>query len=479
MIASHWLKLAALSLAGLAIAGCASVSHDAGFADAQKLVAARMPQTVQWNRDSKGDDAVAAKVDAMLGEELTADHAVQIALLNNKDLQATYESLAIAQADLVEAGLLLNPVFDAQIRFAKGGGVGVDIGVIQDFLDVFQIPLRKRVAAANFEAAKGGVAAAVVDLASDTRRSFYELVAALQTIELRQTVVASYDASYDIARRLHEAGNITDLELAREQGRYEQSKVDLASAETDARVRREQLTALMGVWGPSAATFRVPNRLPEASQTPIDTQSLERTAVANSLNLGAIRQQVFADVSRLGLSSNFALLNRSDLAAGAVGERSSETGNWEVGPAFALPIPLFNNGTPAVERAKAMVRAANRRYQQEAVNLRAGVRAAAAQLVGSQQQAAYYRRVLMPIRTTILNQTQLTYNAMLAGPFQLFQAKRDQVEAGVRSIEALRTYWLARTTLDQILAGRDAGFPSRAPAGTSSTSMSGGGDGGH
>ena len=162
-----------------------------------------------------------------------------------------------------------------------------------------------------------------------------------------------------------------------------------------------------------------------------------------------------------------------------MGERSSDTGDWEVGPAFALPIPLFNNGTPAVERAKTAVRAANRRYQQEAVNLRSGVRAAAAQLVGAQQQATYYRRVLMPIRTTIHNQTQLTYNAMLAGPFQLLQAKRDQVEAAVRSIKAQRTYWLARTTLDQILAGRDAGFPSIAPAGASSTSMNGGSDGGH
>ena len=302
-MAMRWIKMAVIPLAGTVAFGCTRMPADAGFADAQKLVADRIPRTVQWTRNFKDDAAAAASVEALLGNELTADQAVQIALLNNKDLQATYESLAVVQADLVEAGLLLNPVFDAQIRFAKGGGVGVDIGVIQDFLDVFQIPLRKRLSAANFEAAKGGVAAAVVDLARETRRAYYELVATLQTIELRQTVVNSYDASYDIAKRLHDAGNITDLDLAREQGQYEQSKLDLASAETDARVRREQLTALMGVWGPSAATFRVPGRLPEASETPLDTASLERTAVANGLDLTAIGQQVFADVSRLGLSS--------------------------------------------------------------------------------------------------------------------------------------------------------------------------------
>ncbi len=163
---SRKLLAAALPLVGLSVGGCTSIPQDSGFADVKKLVGDRMPQTVEWKRGTADDDAADAKVDALLADELTADAAVQVALLNNRDLQATYESFAVGQADLVEAGLLLNPVFDAQIRVAEGaGGVGVDIGVIQDFLDVFQIPLRKRVAAASFEGAKGQVAGAVVDLA--------------------------------------------------------------------------------------------------------------------------------------------------------------------------------------------------------------------------------------------------------------------------------------------------------------------------
>ena len=469
-----------ISFAVVAVGGCARIPRDAGFADVKTLVGERMPQRVEWNRGSADDAATDGKVDAMLGGELTADAAVQVALLNNKDLQATYESLAVAQADLVEAGLLLNPVFDAQFRISTAGaGPGVDVGIIQDFLDVFQIPLRKRVSAANFEATKSQVAGAVVDLAAETKRTYFQLVAALQTIELRQTVVDAYAASYDLAKRLHDAGNITDLALAREQGQYEQSKLDLAASEVDARVRREQLAALMGVWGERAAKYRVPSGLPEASDQPLDASDLERTAVANSLNLGQIRQQVFADVSRLGLSSNLALLDRSSLSAGAVAERSGKSGDWEVGPAFALPIPLFNTGRPAVFRAKAVVRAANRRYQQEAVNLRAGVRAAAQQLAGARARAEYYRRVLMPIRQTIVDQTQLTYNAMLVGPFQLLQAKRDQVEAATAYIGALETYWLARTTLEQILAGRSGGFPAMAPAEMTSPATNGGDAGGH
>ena len=343
------IRLSTLALFALVLGGCARVPRDAGFADVEALVGGRLPQRVEWSRGTADDAAADATVDEMLGGELDADAAVQVALLNNKDLQATYESLAVAQADLVEAGLLLNPVFDAQVRFGtSGGGTGIDLGVIQDFLDVFQIPLRKRVSAANFEATKSRVAGEVVDLAAETRRTYFQLVAALQAIELRQTVVDAYAAGYDVAKRLHDAGNTTDLALAREQGQYGQGKLDLAASEVDARVRRERLAALMGVWG---------------------------------------------------------------------------------------------------------------------------------------ERAEYYRRVLMPIRQTVVDQTQLTYNAMPVGPFQLLQAKRDQVEAATAYIAALEAYWLARTTLEQILAGRGGvgggvggGFPQTAPAETASPAMTGGGD---
>ena len=459
---SHSLRITHLSLlaVGLVLSGCATSDVDNGFADVRQNLSDRLPaMQVTWNSGSADDDAVKERVDQLLARELSEDQAVQIALLNNNDVQATYESLAIAQADLVEAGLLRNPVFDAQIRFATGGGAGIDVGVIQDFLDVFQISLRKRVAAANFEAEKFRVTGAVIDLAADTRRGYIELVAAMQTIELRQTVVSAYELSYDVARRLHDAGNVTDLDLARERGQYEQSKLDLAAAESDVVVRREELASLLGLWGPRATALKVAARLAEPNTAAIDSAALERTAVARSLTLASLRQQVRADYARLGLSQRFALLDRSELTAGAVGERSSESGEWEVGPAFSIPIPIFNTGAPAIARARAMVRSANRRFTQTAVDVRASVRIATARLIAARQQVDYYRRVLIPTRTTILRQTQLTYNAMLIGPFQLFQAKRDQVETAIAAIDAQRRYWQARTSLEQIIAGQGGQVP--------------------
>jgi len=55
----------------------------------------------------------------------------------------------------------------------------------------------------------------------------------------------------------------------------------------------------------------------------------------------------------------------------------------------------------------------------------------------------------LPLRTAIVRETQLEYNAMLVGVFQVLEAKRQELDAGRIGIEALRDYWIARTELER------------------------------
>ena len=61
---------------------------------------------------------------------------------------------------------------------------------------------------------------------------------------------------------------------------------------------------------------------------------------------------------------------------------------------------------------------------------------------------------MLPLRQKVVEETQLQYNAMLVGVFQLLQAKREQIEAGARHIDQLRECWIARTNVEELLAGR-------------------------
>src|SRR5436309_14505154 len=145
-----------------ALAGCAHVDPNPAFRELANTVHLRTGKRVQWNRGTAQDAEAQAAVASLLRHSLTADAALQVALLSNRNLQATYEELGIAQADLVEAGLLKNPVFAFQRRFP---GKSMEMDVLKEFIDILLLPLRKRVAAAAFEAEKLHVGHEILSLA--------------------------------------------------------------------------------------------------------------------------------------------------------------------------------------------------------------------------------------------------------------------------------------------------------------------------
>src|SRR4029453_4676176 len=195
------------------LTGCASANLSAGFHEVSAAVEERAAKTIVWNRGTDLDQAASEQLRSLLQRTLTADDAVQIAMLNNRDLQATYTELGVAQADLVQAGLFKNPILDAAVFFPLTGvRPDFQLSVVVGFLDALYVPLRKRVATALFEEAKLKVTGAVLDFAAQVRTAFYVHQANEQLLELRQTIVQALTASLDVSRRLHEAGNISDLD---------------------------------------------------------------------------------------------------------------------------------------------------------------------------------------------------------------------------------------------------------------------------
>ena len=440
----------ATALFALVLGACSSVPEEAGFPDAAALVHERGGLEIRWNRGGPEDVEVTARVHTLLEGELDAEGAVAIALFRNRHLQALYEDLRIAQADLIEAGLLRNPIFHLEARFPEGGGrLGLDLGLEEEFLSILYLPLRKRVAAASFEATKLRVAEHVLALAGTVRMSFYHLQGAEQLVELLRTAHAATEASAELAQRLHEAGNIRDLDLANELALQEEAKLALAQAELERAEAHERLDALMGLFGPEAA-WKIATRLPELPEEELSVAGIESRAVAANLGLAQRRIEIEREAQRLGLTKKTRLT--PDPAVGISAERESD-GLWSVGPALALSIPLFDQGQPAVARAVAVLNSLQENYAAEAIELRSAVRSATSRVLALRGRADFLRRVLVPLRTRIVEETQLEYNAMQAGAFQLLMAKREEIAAGAEYVAELRDYWIASSELAQILSG--------------------------
>ncbi|MGH7797089.1 MAG: TolC family protein [Candidatus Binatia bacterium] len=443
--------------------GCASVALNAGFDEVQGTVEERAKVKIYWNNGTDLDKEASEKVRSLLKDKLTADEAVQVALLNNRELQASYSALGVAQADLVQAGVLRNPIFDAAVLFPVSGGgkPDLDLSVVMNFLDIFYLPLRQRVAGARFDEAKTRVTGLVLDFASRVRTAFYLNQSNNQMLELRQTIVEALGASFEIAKRLHEAGNITDLDFFRERSLLESSKLALRASEVGARQSREELNVLLGLWG-NDTQWQSEERLRDVPEQPVQTENLESVALARSVDLLNARQRIIASGQLLGFNRITALI--PELHAGAIGERME--GSWEVGPTIEFPIPLFDQGQARVGRAAAELRAAQQEYYALAVRIRGMARVVRERVNGARERALYYRDIILPLRERIVNEAQLQYNAMQLGPFQLLRAKEQQIKTAVAYIETLRDYWLARGDAGQLLSGRLPGSMSAPMSGT-------------
>src|SRR6266576_1586138 len=269
----------------VAISGCSTLDLKSGFSEVSSTAQQRLGAALYWNNGTDLDREAADKLKANLGQKLTAEGAIQIALLNNRELQGVYADLGVAQADLVQAGLLRNPIFDAVVTFpVSGGRPDFEFTAVMSFLDIFYLPLRKRVAASRFEEAKTRVTGAVLDLAGKVRSAFFEYLADEQLLELQDSIVQALAGSLDVTQRLHQAGNIADLDYARERVLLEGAKLRLRSAEISSRQSQEQLNILMGLWG-NETDWLTEGRLAEIPQEEIQGNAFERAAIERSLDL--------------------------------------------------------------------------------------------------------------------------------------------------------------------------------------------------
>lgn len=435
--------------AALALGACAGVDQDAAFADLRTAVGDRIGHELVWRRDAATDAAVTAQIDALLASELSFDGAVQLALLNNRELQARYAELGIANADLVQAGLISNPVLDIMIRPTTNPSEGsiLEFGLAQNVLDLLQRPARQKIARAELEQTRSAVAAAAVQTVGAVRAAYVKAVGARNAEAVVAQIAAATEAGWELAQRFHAAGNISDLQLAEERALHEDNVVLMDSAALEAAETREELAELLGV---PADALKLPAQLPGLPATDAPPADAETVALDRRLDMRAARSALSARVEALKLASDFRLWQEFALKVDA--EREPD-GQWAVGPGLELALPLFDQGKPAVARAAAELLQAENELRAREAKVRAEVRTALAKVGAARRIAERFRTAILPLKQDIVRLKQEKYNFMLIGVFDVLVAKREETAAYLDYVEAVRDYWLARAALADAMGG--------------------------
>ncbi|MGV3531358.1 MAG: TolC family protein [Chthoniobacteraceae bacterium] len=448
---------AAALLAATFFAGC-SVDPSGSFRGVERIVGAKTGgKRLHWMRGNAAADAEAQRaVKTLLRRQLTADSAAQVALLNNRSVQSSFEELGIAHADYLEALLPSNPSFSGSLRYSDRPPFGSNIEgqAAASVLDLLLLPVKRKVAAAQLRAAKYSVASEVLSLVTETKTAFYTLQAREQLVGRMDLIAKTNQAALDIAQRQHQAGNLTDLELVNQQALYSQSRVDVAQTRAKIRSDRERLNRLMGVWG-ADLNWRVANQLPPVPKKEISLAGLEKRALAERLDVALARQNVAAIQYALKARGATRYLPAS-IDVGVSREKEVDR-TVLTGPTLDLQIPLFNFGQAAIPRLQAQYRQAQHELEAIAVNARSEVREARDLVVANRELSQFYEKTLLPQRLQIVNQTALHYNAMQIGPIELLSAKERQLTTERAYVDAWRDYWIARVQLERALIGSGGG----------------------
>ena len=434
-------------LSAALLGGCAGFSPDGGFDAIQSATQSHIQKDVAWTRDDASRSQTQARINALLAQPLSADDAVQIALLNNPGLQAAFNTLGIAEADWVAAQRLPNPSFSIG-RLTKGSEVEWERSLHLSLARLLTMPMRADIEQRLFEQTRRELVLDVLRLAADTRKAWVVAVAASQTAQYQQQAMGAAEAGAELARRMAQVGNWSKLKQAREQAFYADAALAAARAEQVRLQARERLIRLMGL--DRADTVQLPDRLPDLPNMLPPLPDVEQQAMDARLDLQTTRLHTETLAKSLGLTRSTRLINVLEL--GIISNNSSEE-PLERGYEISFELPLFDFGETRVRQAESRYRQALERARETAVNARSEVREAYALQQSQYAIARHLRDEVVPLAQRISEETLLRYNGMLIGVFELLADARSQIAAVNAAIEAQRDFWLADADLQMALVG--------------------------
>ena len=438
--------------AALVLAGCAGFTKERGHTEVSAMVEERTGLKTGWELGPLERAELDARVDALLKGGLTRPGAVQLALLNNPALQATYEELGVSQADLLQAGMLTNPSLGVGVGLPLRGPLSaleIEFSVVQGVLDLFMLPSRKEMAAGQFAADTLRIAHEALGVAAEAAEAFIEAQAARQEVMLKQRTLEAAEAAAELAVKQRAAGNLSELRVATEQAAAEEARLQVGAAELHEVEAREALNRLLGL-SAARAKWTLAEELPEVPEADPPLGNLERVAVNRRLDLQALRKQADLLLNATSLAKSSALFGTVEVG---IGGKHEDGHPFLLGPTLVLELPIFDQRGAMISRLEANQRQAERRLTAATVDARSQVRVSRARLVNARDRVEKLKTALLPLRARIVELSQQHYNGMFIGAYDLLRAKQDQVAAYGEYLGAVRGYWQARAALERASGG--------------------------
>ncbi|MEO1138116.1 MAG: TolC family protein [Pseudomonadota bacterium] len=432
---------------------------------------------------SQDIEANAKRVHSLVHKKtINADTAVQVALLNNRGLQAKYAELGVSSADVWQSIMQPNPIVSIGVLGLNADGVGayrsIEGVIANNLLAAFTRPDRTKLAETRFRQAQLVAIEETLRVAIDARRAWIDAVSGFERAGLVRDAQSTADAASELAAQLGGTGFLNKADQAREHAFYAELTGQRAQAKLDAKLAKEALTRQLGLWGTEVDYF-VPNSLPRLPGRVKRRSGIEQAALKNRIDLTIAKLELASQAKSRGMVDATRYVSDLELIAGFELERENdgEGIESETTPQIELEfaIPIFDSGKARLKRAEAAYMIAAHQLAERAVNVRSEARSAYTAYVGSHKIARHYQSAVLPLRRTIEEEALLSYNGMITNTFELLADTRARLNSNLMEADARRAFWFADANMLAAIYGGGAG----AAVGGGAVDVAGGGDAQH
>lgn len=430
---------------------CAGPSIRSDLEKMRDLSHVQLPATLE---NASIEPATSQDVEQLLSEPLSADSAVRIAIANNRNLRASLRELGISRGQYIQASLIANP--EVEFEALPERDSLFEFRVEYNVSSLILAPLRRKASRFDLEAVRYKTAATLIENGFEVRRAFYAAQAAESRFKIAQQTLDAFAADRDAAQALLKAGNIPELDLANREAAYQQARLEASNLELDVMRTHEKLNRLLGLFGKQTA-WQIAGQLTPAPQALDEQKDTENRAIAASLELQEVQSRLQALSRRIGVTRTEGWLPAVNVDFHLLSGNPNQTNrdsNLRYGGGVGLALPIFDRKQGQVRAGEAEFDGLQERYYGLAIDIRSSAREARAQLAVAHARARHYEQKLLPAQKKVLEQTQLQYNAMQIGIFELLRANRELLQVELGYINSLRDYWTATAAFEAILAGK-------------------------
>lgn len=298
------------------------------------------------------DFFVDPRLQQLIGAALSGNRDLRVAMLNVDKARAQYRVQRSALFPYINgSGTFTREKLPPALTFGAGSFTSniyeAGVGVSNYEIDLFgRVRSLSHAALEQYLAQAEARRAAQLTLITEVANAYLTLASDRDLLHLAQQTLDSQERSYDLARKSHDAGTTSGLDLAQAQTTVEQARADAARYEGNVAQDIDALQLLVGApldpsWLPESfdphtmGLEALPPGLPsEVLLRRPDVLEAEHQLRGANGNIGAARAAFFPTIA-LTTSIGDASTDLSHLF-------SSRSGTWTFSP--SISVPLFHGG---------------------------------------------------------------------------------------------------------------------------------------